>query len=417
MSKIKKFEFLPWPQYASDEIEAVTRVLESGKVNYWTGYEGRKFEQEFAQYHGAQYGVAVANGTVALDLALEALGIGEGDEVVVTPRTFLASASSIILRGAKPVFADVDRNSGNITPESVRQVVTEKTRAIMPVHLAGWPCDMPGFAALADELGLYLIEDCAQAHGAEIDGRCVGSFGDAAAFSFCTDKIMTTGGEGGMVVTSDYELWRRMWEYKDHGKSWDAMYNRKHPSGFRWVHESFGTNLRLTEMQAAIGRVQLGKLDQWIEKRRENARMLIEGLAGMPGLRLPVPDAHVGHAWYKFYAYVEPERLKAGWSRDRIVDAVGDMGVPCMQGICPEVYLEKAFVSGGQWSVVSGQWSEDGGQKTEDGGRRAEGCGRLPVARELGETSLMLLVHPTLGEREMVETVRVVREVMGEAGL
>ena len=393
--------FAEWPCYEPDEIAAVTRVLESGKVNYWTGYEGRKFEQEFAQYHGAQYGVAVANGTVALDLALEALGIGEGDEVVVTPRTFLASASSIVNAGAWPVFADVDRDSGNITAESVRQVLSERTRALMVVHLGGWPCDMGALIELAKEHGLNVIEDCAQAHGATIDGRRVGSFGDAAAFSFCTDKIMTTGGEGGMVVTSDYELWRRMWEYKDHGKSWDAMYNRKHPAGFRWVHESFGTNWRLTEMQAAIGRVQLGKLDQWIEKRRENARMLIEGLAGTPGLRLPVPDAHVGHAWYKFYAYVEPERLKAGWSRDRISEEISDQGVPCMQGICPEVYLEKAFVSGGQWSVGSGQ---------------TEGGGRLPVARELGDTSLMFLVHPTLGEREMVETVKVVREVMGEAG-
>lgn len=399
MSKVKKIEFPAWPNYEPDEVAAVTRVLESGKVNYWTGEEGRKFEREFAEYHGAEYGVAVANGTVALELALYALGIGEGDEVIVTPRTFLASVSSVVLRGARPVFADVDRDSGNIAPETVRQVITDKTRAVMPVHLAGWPCDMPGFAALADEFGLYLIEDCAQAHGAAVDWRRVGSFGDAAAFSFCTDKIMSTGGEGGMVITSDRDLWRRMWEYKDHGKSWDAVYNREHPLGFRWLHESFGTNWRLTEMQSAIGRVQLGKLDKWLERRRENAGILIEGLSRVPGLRVPVPAEGVGHAWYKFYAYVEPERLKEGWSRDRIMQAVADKGVPCMQGICPEVYFEKAF-------KVQGERLKGKDLTPEN---------RLPVAKELGETGLMFLVHPTLGEREMEETVRVVRDVMGEA--
>jgi dTDP-4-amino-4,6-dideoxygalactose transaminase len=278
------FNFSDWPYYEPDEIEAVTRVLKSGKVNYWTGQEGRKFEREFAEYHGAEYGVAVANGTVALDLALYALGIGKGDEVVVTPRTFMASVSCIVNAGAKPVFADVDRDSGNITAQSVQAVLTPACRAIMVVHLGGWPCDMNGIVGLAEEKGLFVIEDCAQAHGANVAGQRVGSFGHAAAFSFCTDKIMTTGGEGGMVLTSDPKLWQFMWEYKDHGKSWDAVYNRQHPPGFRWLHESFGTNWRLTEMQSAIGRVQLGKLDQWLEKRRENARMLAEGLSKAPGL-------------------------------------------------------------------------------------------------------------------------------------
>ncbi len=406
--------FSNWPHHEPDEVEAVTRVLESGRVNYWTGDEGRQFEKEFAAYHGARYGVAVANGTLALDLALYALGIGEGDDVVVTPRTFLASVSCIVNAGACPVFADVDKDSGNITEENVRAVLTSRTRAIMAVHLAGWPCDMDGLMSLAKGKNLFIIEDCAQAHGASWNGRKVGSFGHIGAFSFCTDKIMTTGGEGGMVVTSDHGLWRRMWEYKDHGKSWDAVYNREHPLGFRWLHESFGTNWRLTEMQSAIGRVQLGKLNKWIERRRENAEILIDGLSGVPGLRVPVPGEGAGHAWYKFYAYVKPERLKKGWSRDRIMQAVTDKGVPCMQGICPEVYLEKAFEGKGERGKGKGRRGKVQGERFKEKGLRPEG--RLPVAKELGETSLMFLVHPTLGEREMEETVRVVRAVMGEAG-
>ncbi len=398
---MQDFNFSDWPCYEPDEIAAVTRVLESGKVNYWTGEEGRNFEREFAEYHGAEYGVALANGSVALELALFALGIGDGDEVVVTPRTFLASVSSIVLRGAQPVFADVDRDSGNITPETVRRVITNKTRAILPVHLGGWPCDMPGFATLADELGLHLIEDCAQAHGARIDRRPVGSFGDVAAFSFCTDKIMSTGGEGGMVITRDRKLWQWMWEYKDHGKSWNAVYNREHPPGFRWLHESFGTNWRLSEMQSAIGRVQLGKLDKWHERRRKNAGILIDGLSGVPGLRVPIPEEGFEHAYYKFYVYVEPERLKPGWSRDRVMEAVVEQGAPCFQGICPEVYLEEAF--------------EGKGDRGKGKGERLRPEERLPVAKDLGETSLMFPVHPTLGKEEMEEMVEVVRRVMGNS--
>ena len=380
-----------WPRYEADELAAVERVLRSGRVNYWNGDEGRAFEGEFAAFHGASYGVAVANGTLALELALYALGVGPGDEVVVTPRTFLASASSIVMRGATPVFADVDRASGNITPETVRAVLTPRTRAVMAVHLAGWPCDMPGLRALADEHGLFVIEDCAQAHGATLDGRPVGSFGDAAAFSFCTDKVMSTAGEGGMLLLRDEAVWRRAWSFKDHGKEWDAVYEREHPPGFRWLHESFGTNWRLPEVQSALGRVQLGKLPDWLARRRENAGVLLERLGALPGLRVPRPPEGVGHAWYKFYAFVRPEALRDGWDRDRIVAAVQAEGVPCLHGGCSEIYREKAF---------------DG-----TGWRPPE---RLPVARELGETSLMFLVDHTLSAADMHAVADAVERVMGD---
>ena len=381
-----------WPRFEEDERQAVDRVLRAGAVNYWNGDEGRAFEREFAAFHGVPYGVAVANGTLALELALMALGVGEGDEVVVTPRTFLASASAIVMRGARPVFADVDRESGNITPDTVRAVLTPRTVAVIAVHLAGWPCDMRGLRALADEHGLFLVEDCAQAHGATLDGQPVGSFGDAAAFSFCTDKIMSTGGEGGMLLVRDEAAWRRAWSYKDHGKDWDAVYHREHAPGFRWLHESFGTNWRLTEMQSAIGRAQLRQLPDWLAQRRANAGVLLERLSDLPGLRVPAPAGGVGHAFYKFYAFVEPEHLGEGWDRDAVVTAIQASGVSCLQGSCSEVYLEKAF-DGTDYRPPQ----------------------RLPIARELGETSVMFLVDHTLSEADMHAIADVAVDVMERA--
>ncbi|MFV8836448.1 DegT/DnrJ/EryC1/StrS family aminotransferase [Aquisalimonas sp. APHAB1-3] len=380
-----------WPRFEEDERAAVERVLRSGRVNYWNGEEGRAFEREFAAFHQAPFGVAVANGTVALELALHALGIGPGDDVVVAPRTFLASASSIVVRGARPVFADVDRDSGGITAETVRAALTPKTRAILAVHLAGWPCDLGALRALADEHGLALIEDCAQAHGATWNGRPVGSWGDAAAFSFCTDKIMSTGGEGGMLLLRDEQAWHRAWSYKDHGKGWDAVYNTEHPPGFRWLHESFGTNWRLTEMQSAIGRVQLGKLPEWLAERRANAELLADRLETLPGLRVPRPPQEAGHAWYKFHAFVVPEQLAPGWSRDAVVEAIQAYGVPCLHGGCSEVYLEKAF---------------------DNTDLRPEP--RLPVARELGETSIMFPVDHTMDATAMNAIADAVEAVLGE---
>ncbi|MCS7057712.1 MAG: DegT/DnrJ/EryC1/StrS aminotransferase family protein [Meiothermus sp.] len=384
--------FAPWPHFEADEIEAAVRVLRSGKVNYWTGEEGRLFEREFAQYVGTKHAVALHNGTVALELALYAMGIGEGDEVITTPRTFIASASAAVMRGARPVFADVDRNSGLITPESIEKVITPRTKAIVVVHLAGWPADMDGIMALARRYNLWVIEDCAQAHGARYKGRSVGSIGHAGAWSFCQDKILTTGGEGGMLTLNDDALWERAWSFKDHGKSYDAVYRRQHPPGYRWLHEDFGTNWRMLEVQAAIGRVALRKLDAWVEKRRENAHYLSERFRQIPALRVPEVPADLYHAYYKYYVYVRPEMLKPGWNRDRIMLAVSEAGIPCSTGSCSEVYLEKAF--------------------TRRGWQPAE---RLPVAKELGETALMFLVHPTLGLEHMRAVADAVERVMEEA--
>ena len=385
--------FSPWPSFDTEEQEAVARVLASNRVNYWTGEEGRAFEREFAHWAGTARAIAVANGTVALDLALKGLGIGPGDEVIVTPRTFIASISTVVNAGAVPVFADVDRDSGNITPTSIAAVLSPRTRAIVPVHLAGWPADMDGIVALARPHGIRIVEDCAQAHGARIGDRPVGSIGDIGAWSFCQDKIMTTGGEGGMVTTDDETLWSAMWSFKDHGKSWAAVYERQHPPGFRWVHDDFGTNWRMLEMQAVIGRIQLQRMSGWTARRAAIAHRVREALETVPGVtRVPLPDSGVTHAFYRFYAYIRPERLKAGWSRDRIVAEVVARGVPVFQGSCSEVYREKAFEGTG--------WRPDQ---------------PLPVARELGDTSLMFLTHPTLTDAEVDKTCDVVRTVLLQA--
>ena len=387
-----KSSFSSWPSYSDDEAAAVTRVLLSNKVNYWTGSECRDFESEFAAWTKTEYAIAVANGTVALELALKAIGVGSCDEVVVTSRTFIASVSSIVTAGAVPVFADVSTDSQNITVDSIRSVLSTRTKAIICVHLAGWPCDMDLIMKLAEEHQLYVVEDCAQAHGAKYKGKPVGGIGHIGAWSFCQDKIMTTGGEGGMVTTNDRALWSSMWSYKDHGKSWEAVYERGHPSGFRWLHDSFGTNWRMMEMQAAIGRIQLKRLAEWTEKRQSNAKMIWDCGRQFDALRVPgVPD-YIEHAAYKCYLFVRPEKLHNGWDRDRIMDKIIESGVPCFSGSCSEVYLEKAF---------------DG-----TGFRPKE---RLAVSKELGETSLMFLVHPTLAQEEIQKTCSVICEVMNTA--
>ena len=391
-AKVRETVFPAWPSFSIEEKEAVLRVLDSGKVNYWTGHECREFEREYAAYVGTKYAVALMNGTVALEGALKALGVGPGDDVIVTSRSFVASASVIVLQGANPIFADVDPDSQNIIAESIMAVMTPNTKAIIAVHLAGWPCDMDPIMELADAHGIKVIEDCAQAHGATYKGKPVGSIGHVAAFSFCQDKIVTTGGEGGMVVTNSKDIWESIWSYKDHGKSFDAVYNRKHPEGFRWLHESFGSNWRMTEMQAAIGRVQLARLNESIIQRRRNANVLRKGLCEISALRIPEFPDDIGHAYYKFYAFVRPEMLSSGWDRDRIMDAINAEGVPCFSGSCSEIYLEKSFVDA------------DIGPEN-----------RLETAKDLGETSLMFLVHPTLGEGEMNATVAAVRKVLSHA--
>lgn len=392
--------FSPWPSYTSEEIDTVSRILHSNKVNYWTGNECRQFEEEFASYFGSKYAVALANGTVAIDLALRALNIGHGDEVIVTSRTFLASVSSIINSGAKPVFVDICLNSQNILSSKCADAINLNTKAILCVHLAGWPCEMDNIMELAKKNNLYVIEDCAQAHGARYKGKSVGSIGDIGCWSFCQDKIMSTAGEGGMVTTNNQDLWKKMWAYKDHGKSYDAIYHKNHPEGFRWVHESFGTNWRMTEIQGCIGRIQLKKLSNWTKVRNYNQNTIWKKCKNIPGIRVPkfneeswkFYNSGNTHGAYKCYVYVEEEKINPNWSRDKIIKEIVSLGVPCYSGSCSEVYLEKAFLN-------------------------TDYCPkeRLPNAKKLGEASLMFLIHPTLTEEELDKTCEALTSVMEKA--
>ena len=345
-------------------------------MNYWTGQEVHLFEEAFKSFIGAKYAVAFANGTVALETALYALGIKKDDEVIVTPRSFIAPASSIVLSGAKPVFADVDPVSQNITADSISKVITSKTRAIILVHLAGWPCEMDEIMDMAKQNNLYVVEDCAQALGAEYKGKPVGSFGNIGVFSFCHDKIITTGGEGGMLVTDDHVLWNKMWSFKDHGKNYKKIYNDSNT--FQFVHDSFGTNYRMTEMQAAIGRLPLKKTNKWINIRRTNASLLNQTLSEMPIFRTTIPGNSIIHVYYKFYFFINTEYLSNGWTRDKIVSAINAEGIPCFTGVCPEIYKEKAFDNYNPVQYES-----------------------LPNAKTLGETSIMLMVHPTICEKDI----------------
>lgn len=394
----------PWPHYSDEEIKAVSEVLRSGKVNYWTGTQARDFEREFAEWAGVDYAIALTNGTVALDLALHGLGIGATnggsaqDEVVVTPRSFIASVSCVVNAGAIPVFADVEGDSGNLSARTIAPMLTNRTRAIIVVHLAGWPVDMDPIISMAQARGLKVIEDCAQAHGARYKGRGVGSIGDVGAWSFCQDKIMSTGGEGGMVTTSDKALWERMWSFKDHGKSWDAMYVRQHPPGFRWLHDHVGTNWRMTELQAVLGRIQLARMGEWTARRLENAELLRQALAPLAGdggcLRLPWPDEvdDSRHAAYKFYFHFLPERLKPEWPVQRVIDTIAERGVPCQVGSCSELYRERAF--------AHFPWLPSA---------------PLPVCNRLAGTTAALLIHPTLTAENMERIASTAVAVIAEA--
>ena len=383
-----------WPSPSEVQVAAVTSVLRSGRINYWTGTEGRSLEREYADKLGRAHAVAVANGTLALELALRAFRIGPDDEVVVPARSFIASASCVVALGATPVFADIDPESSDLTPGTLEAVLTERTAAVIVVHVAGWPADMDPIVRLAHEHGVIVIEDCAQAHGAMYRGRPVGSFGDAACFSFCQDKIVAAG-EGGLLALDDDAAFALAWEYRDHGKSLAKLSDPEfmgRPSSFRWIHDSFGSNYRLPELEAAMVRVGERDLPAAHARRTSLATRLARGLADIRGIRVPLPPAYCEHAFYRLYACVAPAELAEGWDRDRVLFAIAAEGVPVQYGACAEIYREEAFVRAGLGSAE-----------------------RLPGAARAHETTLAFFVHPTLADGDVDDVIAAVHKVMAVA--
>lgn len=384
-----------WPRHEPDEIEAVAHVLRSGKVNALVhGEQNREFAAEFARFVGMPEGMCLANGTLTLEVALRALGIGPGHEVIVPARSFFATASCVLAVGALPVFADIDPVSQNIDPASVERLVTPATRAVICVHLAGWPCDMDALGRICGDHGLHLIEDCAQAHGATWRGRQVGSFGAASSFSFCTDKIMSTGGEGGLLLFRDHQAWLRGWAFKDHGKSYAKVTDGAGtPGAFRYIHDTPGSNYRMTEMQAALGRCQLAKLPRWLAARRRNAETLLGALANVPGLLLPEPPAEVGHAWYKFHIRLSGDAEEAEQRRRAVLATLVARGIPAGSGSCPDMSREHAL-----------------------SGLPIRRDGLLANAVDLGRRTLMFPVDHTLERADMLRMAEEIGSAMRESG-
>ncbi len=385
-------KFPTWPHYSLEEIQKVNDILVSGKVNYWTGDEGKSFEKEFSIFSHNKYAVTLANGSLALSAAYLALGIKNQAELITTPRTFIATSASAYLLKAKPIFADVDINSGCITAEFIEPLISIHTKAICVVHIGGWPCDIEPICKLAKKYGIYVIEDCSQAHGAQINGKSVGSFGDVSIWSFCQDKIISTGGEGGMLTTNSRDIYDKVWSFRDHGKTKNSIKIKNKSNEFRFIHENFGSNFRLTEIQSAIGRIQLRKISETNKIRANNADILFKTLSKIECIRIPLPEKKFRHGWYKFYCYLDFESIKESWSRQKIINEINKLGYPAFSGGCSEIYLENCFLNA-----------------------NLSPNKRLKNAKLMGETSLMFVVHNTISIPKMKEYAEVIRKILIQA--
>ena len=334
-----------WPHHTSEEIKLVKKILASGKTNYLYGEYGKKFEKLFSKIIGNKYSIAVANGTIALEIAIKALNLPKKSEILVPSRSFFASASSVVQAGHTPVFTDVDYNSQNINLKYIKESITNKTKAILCVHLAGFPCDMFEISNFAKKNKLFIVEDCSQAHGAKIKNRSIGSFGDISCWSFCFDKIISTGGEGGIISTNSKIFFEYIWSYKDHGKN-IYKYNKKTKlNKFRYIHDSFGTNGRLTEMQSAIGLLQISKLDVNIIKRNNICNFIINSFKDFNFIKFQkVPDKYL-HSYYKLYFYIDFKLFKKNIKGNDLLYEFQNKKLKINSGSCPEIYLEKAFIN------------------------------------------------------------------------
>jgi dTDP-4-amino-4,6-dideoxygalactose transaminase len=343
-SKTVTNQLAGWPQFDEKAIAAVEQVLRSGKVNYWTGRKGMEFEQRFAAWQGSKYAVSVATGTAALHVALSALGIGPGDEVIVPSYTFIATSFSVVQAGAIPRFADVNLEDHCISVESAEKLVNRRTKAIIPVHLYGNVCDMDEILAFAKRHKLYVIEDNAEACGGIYKSKKTGTLGHIAACSFCQNKTFTTGGEGGMVTTDDEELAWKARSFRDHGYDVKERLNLlEMEQKLPYIHNMVGWNYRMTEMQSAIGLAELERIDTWnLPNRRRNARILMDALRERPEVKfLPIDTEERQNGWYAMAFSLDIENMNC--SIEQFVEAAVAEGVPCWKVFWPQCHTERAF--------------------------------------------------------------------------
>jgi dTDP-4-amino-4,6-dideoxygalactose transaminase len=389
--------------YNKHQIKLVANILKKNKTNYWTGTECTKFEKTFSKYIGNKFSISVANGSVALEISIKALNLKNSDQIIVTPRSFIISASCVVNLGLKPIFADIDDN-GNLTIEGIKKAYNKNVKAIILVHLNGLSCDMDPILKFAKNNKLFLIEDCSQAHGATYKKKKVGSFGDIATWSFCQDKIISTGGEGGMISTNNKKLWSKMWSLKDHGKNFKTVFHKKrYKAGFKWLHDNLGSNYRMTEMQAAIGRDQLKSLDKKIKKRNNIVNLYLYELRDyyQKYSILKKPDFKCQtcplkqqlkkctkciHAFYRLNLFFN-KNIK----QIKILQKLNSNKINCGVGSCPEIYREKVF------------------QKLKYFPKN-----RLKNAKLLGQTSLMFPINPHKSHILIKEEILKIKKIFNQ---
>ena len=390
-----------YPTFNSLVIKKVEKVLRSGRVNYWTGNQCKKFEKEFSNYLGNKYSVAVSNGSVALEIALKALNLNKDDEIIVTPRSFVISASCVLNLGLKPIFSDVDDN-GNLSIEGIKKVFNKNTKVIIAVHLNGLVCDLDPILKFVKKRNIFLIEDCSQAHGAVYKDKKAGSFGDISTWSFCQDKIISTGGEGGMISTNKKKLWLKIWSLKEHGKNYNDVFFKKHKLGFKWLHSDLGSNHRMTEMQAAIGRDQLKFLDKQIKKRNLLANIYLNLLREFYEKKniLETPDFKCQtcpfktqikrcnkclHSFYRLNLFINKKFI----NRNKLLYQLNKLKINCGVGSCPEIFKEKIFKKLKIYPKY-----------------------KLLNAKLLGETSLTFPINPNKKIAQIKKEVKIIKTIL-----
>ncbi len=408
-SGVEEIGFPGWPQFAPEVPDEVAKVLRSGKVNYWTGKVGMEFEEAFAKWAGAKVAVSCTNGTAALHIALSALGVGPGDEVIVPSYTFIASSFSVVQAGAIPVFADVTEDH-TLDPNCIEALITERTKAIVVVHLYGVVADMGPILEIAKRHGLFVVEDCAQCIGGKYKGTTVGLVGDVGCYSFCQSKHFTTGGEGGMVITNNEDLGWECRSFRDHGYDVRTRMNmlaleEKLP----YIHRRVGFNYRMTEMQSMIGLCELRRFDDWnLARRFEYAAMYDQALSGLRGIKaIPVNTEERRNAywWYPILIDLDVVDITA----KEFIGELISMGIPCSGILWPESYLEQAYQEGVGFGTAQFPFKS---REYTDPASADYSKVVCPVAKSLRDQTVSLFLHPSWEKCHVEKVIEGIKTVI-----